>query len=185
MSMRMTSKQRAFIFEYLKDFNATRAAKNAGYSERTAYSIGWELLKKPEIQEEIERQIELRAMSADEVLVRLTDIARGDIKDLADKTARKFALNLKTYDENGNEIFNPHTKLIKRIKQKVTVYTSGNEDGGDREVSDTEIELYSAHEALRDLAKYHNLFTDKDPINIELKPQVTIYVPHNGRDRTN
>jgi len=46
----LTPKQRLFVAEYLKDFNATQAAMRAGYSKKTAYSIGQENLKKPEIQ---------------------------------------------------------------------------------------------------------------------------------------
>ena len=45
----MTPKNLKFISEYTKDFNATQAAIRAGYSPKTAYSIGQELLKKPEI----------------------------------------------------------------------------------------------------------------------------------------
>ena len=43
--MCLTNKQIAFINEYLKDFNATQAAIRAGYSAKTAYSIGPEKLK--------------------------------------------------------------------------------------------------------------------------------------------
>lgn len=50
----MTEKQIQFCDEYLKDFNATKAAIRAGYSDKTAYSIGNENLKKPEIIEYIE-----------------------------------------------------------------------------------------------------------------------------------
>lgn len=46
----LTGKQKRFCEEYIFDFNATRAAKAAGYSEDTAYSIGHENLIKPEIQ---------------------------------------------------------------------------------------------------------------------------------------
>jgi phage terminase small subunit len=46
----LTGKQKRFCEEYIFDFNATRAAKVAGYSEDTAYSIGNENLKKPEIK---------------------------------------------------------------------------------------------------------------------------------------
>lgn len=45
----MTPKQAAFIREYLIDRNATQAAIRAGYSEQTAFSIGCENLKKPNI----------------------------------------------------------------------------------------------------------------------------------------
>ncbi|MEJ9164039.1 terminase small subunit, partial [Paenibacillus graminis] len=57
----LTDKQRMFVLEYMRDFNATRAAMAAGYSMRTAYSIGWENLRKPEIQAEITRMKEQMA----------------------------------------------------------------------------------------------------------------------------
>jgi phage terminase small subunit len=49
----LTDKQKVFCYEYLIDFNATSAAKRAGYSEKTSYSIGQENLKKPEIEKYI------------------------------------------------------------------------------------------------------------------------------------
>jgi phage terminase small subunit len=46
----MTPKQTRFVAEYLANgLNATKAAISAGYSEKTAASIGEENLKKPEI----------------------------------------------------------------------------------------------------------------------------------------
>jgi len=50
----LTDKQTRFCLEYLKDLNATSAAKRSGYSDKTAYSIGQENLKKPEIEKYIE-----------------------------------------------------------------------------------------------------------------------------------
>ena len=50
---KLTEKQELFCQRYLIDFNATKAAKEAGYSEDTAHSIGWENLRKPEIQNRI------------------------------------------------------------------------------------------------------------------------------------
>jgi phage terminase small subunit len=55
---KLKDKQRLFCIEYLIDFNQTQAAIRAGYSKRTAYSIGNENLKKPEIQAEISCQVE-------------------------------------------------------------------------------------------------------------------------------
>lgn len=49
----MTDKQIVFCDEYLKDFNASKAAIRAGYSPKTAYSIGNENLRKPEIKKHI------------------------------------------------------------------------------------------------------------------------------------
>ena len=52
----MTPKQEKFVHEYLVDLNATQASIRAGYSEKTAYSIGCENLIKPEIQQAIQEE---------------------------------------------------------------------------------------------------------------------------------
>ncbi len=54
MSDKLTDKQKRFCEEYVIDWNATRSAIAAGYSENTAYSIGSENLKKPDILDYIE-----------------------------------------------------------------------------------------------------------------------------------
>src|SRR5687767_10030922 len=57
----LTDKQIRFCEEYLIDLNATQAAIRAGYSPKTAHSIGAENLIKPEIQEYLSnRQKELQ-----------------------------------------------------------------------------------------------------------------------------
>ena len=155
--MGLTKKQEKFVQEYLRDFNATQAALRSGYSQKTAYSIGSENLRKPEIMQEINA----RTMSAEEVLTRMTDIARGDLADFMDITTAGFTIQLTIKDENGHIVPNPKTRIIKKIKQKVTTYLSKSESGEDKEVIETEIELYSAQEALVTLGKYHKLFVDR------------------------
>lgn len=51
--MGLTERQRRFAEIYAANPNATEAAKAAGYSPKSAYSIGQENLKKPEICEYI------------------------------------------------------------------------------------------------------------------------------------
>jgi phage terminase small subunit len=53
-SKELNSKQKKFCEEYIFDFNGTRAAKAAGYSAATAYSIASENLRKPEVKAYIE-----------------------------------------------------------------------------------------------------------------------------------
>ncbi len=55
MARKLSARQEAFVAEYVKDRNATRAAIRAGYSERTARSIGHENLTKPDIAAAVER----------------------------------------------------------------------------------------------------------------------------------
>ena len=59
-SKKLTDKQQRFVEEYLVDLNATQAAIRADYSEKTAYSIGQENLKKPEIQTAIQKELQKR-----------------------------------------------------------------------------------------------------------------------------
>jgi phage terminase small subunit len=51
---KLTPKEAKFVREYLIDLNATAAAKRAGYSSKTAYRIGFENLRKPHIQRDLE-----------------------------------------------------------------------------------------------------------------------------------
>jgi len=54
MTGQLKERQEKFCQAYLISRNATSAAKEAGYSERSAYNQGYELLKKPEIQQRLE-----------------------------------------------------------------------------------------------------------------------------------
>lgn len=85
MGEKLTPKQKAFADYYIESANATEAAKRAGYSEKTAYSIGNENLKKPEIAAYIAERTkpteEKRIATADDVMVFLTKMMNGEIKD--------------------------------------------------------------------------------------------------------
>ena len=75
----MTAKQERFVQEYLVDLNATQAALRAGYSEKTARSIGAENLSKPDIEKAIADALEARRLrteiTQDRVLEELAAIA--------------------------------------------------------------------------------------------------------------
>lgn len=77
----MTEKQKRFCLEYLKDPNATQAAIKAGYSKKTAGVIGDENLKKPNIknfiQKELDKMEEAAISDASEVMKYLTSVMRG------------------------------------------------------------------------------------------------------------
>lgn len=87
MANKLMPKQRRFVDEYLIDLNATQAAIRAGYSEKTAYSIGIQNLKKPEIQAEIQkRQNRLQnklEITQEKVLRELAAIAFANGSDFA------------------------------------------------------------------------------------------------------
>ena len=83
--MALTAKQQRFVEEYLIDLNATQAAIRAGYSEKTAYSIGEENLRKPEISFEIQKAMDRRSkrteITADRVLQEYAKIGFSNITD--------------------------------------------------------------------------------------------------------
>jgi len=75
----LTPKQAAFIQEYLIDLNATQAAIRAGYSKKTAYQMGAENLRKPQIMAAIKvaqgKRAEKTEVSAAWVLESLVNVA--------------------------------------------------------------------------------------------------------------
>ncbi|WP_200415951.1 terminase small subunit [Virgibacillus salexigens] len=80
--MKLTEKQRRFADEYIRLGEITQAAINAGYSSKTAHSMGSENLKKPIIKSYIDKRLnDLRKESIaeqDEVLQYLTSVMRGE-----------------------------------------------------------------------------------------------------------
>lgn len=81
----LTTKQRAFCDYFIETGNATEAAKRAGYSARTARSIGQENMQKPACKAYIAMRMQpkedRRIADADEVLQYLSDVMRGAVKD--------------------------------------------------------------------------------------------------------
>lgn len=76
--MPLTAKQQRFVDEYLKDLNATQAAIRAGYSKRTAKSIGQENLTKPDIDAAVKKAMDGRsertAITQDYVLSGIVEV---------------------------------------------------------------------------------------------------------------
>lgn len=88
---RLTEKQKRFVAEYLVDLNATQAAIRAGYRAKTAYSIGCENLRKPDVQAAIQEAMDKRSermeITQDMVLRELAAIGFAKVSDYAQVTA--------------------------------------------------------------------------------------------------
>lgn len=88
--MSLTNEQHIFFcLDYLKHFNGTQAAKNAGYSEKTAGRIAWNLLQRDDIQaflSDKKKQLELEAdIELLEIIRHLKEMAFFDIGDILDE----------------------------------------------------------------------------------------------------
>ncbi len=85
----LNDKQKKFCIEYVKDFNATQAAIRAGYSEKTAYSIGSENLTKPEIQQFIKLKTQKVEdeydLSRETIAKKYAQLVHFDIRKLYDE----------------------------------------------------------------------------------------------------
>lgn len=147
---RLTTKQRVFVEEYLRSWNATAAAKAAGYSERTARQIGQQNLSKVDIAAEIERRIAELKMTADEALLRTADIARGDLSEWITEDGYIDIAALKASGKGH---------LLKKYKQtrRVTTTQSGNEF----ETTMTEFELYPADAAQDRILRASGIYVER------------------------
>ena len=149
----MTDKQRRFTEEYPKDFNATAAAKRAGYSDRTAAQIGYENLRKPEIAAAIKERLDELSMGAEEATKRMSDWGRG--------TFAPFLTDDGSLDL-GTEAARAHVHLLKKVK--VTERTYGEDD----EVHErrVEVELHDAKDAVKTVLQVHGKINQKVDVNV-------------------
>lgn len=119
--MALTAKQERFIQEYLIDLNATQAAIRAGYSKKTAEVIGYENLRKPQINLVIEERQNERTrnngITADFVL--------NGIKAIALKAEIKESDTLKAYELLGKHLKLFTEKIEEKSDQTITIKLEG------------------------------------------------------------
>lgn len=138
MAEKLTPKQALFVIEYLKDLNASDAARRSGYSEDTAGAIGAENLKKPQIQEAIQEQMDCRAartlVTADYVVGALKELAGRCMQArpvrVYDKSLHEWVL---AQDEYGNSIWQLDTaganKALETLGKHLKILTDRTEVG--------------------------------------------------------
>lgn len=157
---KLTDKQERFCEEYLIDLNGSQAAIRAGYSKDTAGSIGFENLKKPEIQNRIqELQLERSqrtGITADMVLQELAKCGFTNIQDYING-------NLSIKDIASLDA--DKTKAIASIKKTITEF-----EGGSKEM--VEFKLHDKLKALEMIGRHIGFF-EKDNNQSKLKIVVT------------
>lgn len=139
--MAVSKRQQAFIENYLACWNAAEAARRAGYSEKSARQQGSRMLSNVDVRDAIDARLDELKMSADEVLVGLSEQARSNIGD-----------HIKL-DETGfpQVAFNPaKMHLIKSVQITPGEYGTS-----------VKFEMYDAQAARVHIGRYHKLFTDR------------------------
>lgn len=149
--MALTAQKQLFADRYVvlndgRKGAGAQAARDAGYSQKAAAQQASRLLKDADVIAYMESRVSPvmstapaivgGKMEADEVLTRLTDIARGDLG--------KFITRGGNIDIAATNV---PLHLLKRVK------TKHSEKLGD----ELEIEMYDALDALKVLAKHHRL----------------------------
>lgn len=138
--MAISKKQKNFCHEYIRDFNATQAAIRAGYSPRSAKQQGSRLLTKDDLLEYLGSLIEEVKMTPDEVVIRLSEIARSSPETFL------------TFEGNTWKVDIPKAKRENKMHliKSITPTRYG-----------PKIELLDPLKALEMIGRYHTLFTDK------------------------
>lgn len=148
--MTLNNKQQVFVSEYLKCWNASEAARRAGYNGQ-ANVVGPRLLANVSIKAQIDQRLQEMKMSADEVLTRLAEQARADMADFV-----RFQDGIKT---PFLDLESANNKGLLRLVKKFKYNAAGH----------PEIELYDAQAALVHLGRAHNLFKETTTnLNLDL-----------------
>lgn len=151
MSDGLTAKQRLFVEHYLDCLNATKAAERAGYAKPRQQ--GSRLLTFVDVRAAVDEGLRQRAMGKDEIVARLAEHARGDMRDFLRLGDDGEPLWVELADEKP-------LHLIKEIEiTKTTRQEPGNPDAllYDHKVK---IKLYDAKSALDTLAKVSGLLKE-------------------------
>lgn len=147
---KLRDKQKRFIEEYLIDLNATQAAIRAGYSEKTAYSIGQENLKKPEVQAAIQ---EAQNKRSERVQISQDDVLRGLLENIEISMGRKTVIETEISRIDGGAIvstdivkkrYEPHAvnKSLELLGKHLGMFSQKVEVSGDLQIEQkTELDL--------------------------------------------
>lgn len=155
----LTTMQSRFCLFYVQYWNATRAAEDAGYSKKTARQIGHNLLTKVYIQAEIQRIMNEVAMSAQEVLARLTAEARANLAEIVEP------YDVPILDKEGYHVGDRQSFRIKPDafeKFGYLIKSISPTSGGD-----FKFELHDAQKAKELIGRHRNMFKETN-LNIDL-----------------
>jgi len=110
----LSLRQQLFVEYYLGNRgNATDAARQAGYkgSANVLGVQGHENLRNPKIQAAIKQRLEQHGMPRDEILARLTDMARADMGEFVHIKHNRLIVNLRKARRAGR------THVIRRLRK--------------------------------------------------------------------
>src|SRR5215207_7021062 len=147
---KLTIKEALFCLQYVRHFNATQAAIAAGYSKKSAHYQGSDILHRPRVKAELKRLLAHHGMTSEEILARLSEMARGNIGEIIE------LCDVPVLDREGNHVGNVQSIRFKQdaferfghLIKSIRPLTSG----------EFQIELHDPLRALELLGKAYGLF---------------------------
>lgn len=157
----LTEKQKVFCREYIYDFNGTRAAIKAGYSEDSAKAIASENLTKPDVQAEIKRlqgnTAELAGISRLMLAEEYKKIAFSSTSNLFDDWIKR-----KEFDKIPDDVKSCISEIQTQTRFEKDYST--NPQGDTVQIDYVKIKLYDKLRAIDSLVK---MFGHAEPDKIE------------------
>lgn len=167
---KLKPKREVFCQEYLIDLNKTQAALRAKYSPKTAYSIGHELLKIPEVQDRIAHLATIKEKraekSADDVIKELENVGFSRLGDIIEWNQSGMAF-LKDSDSVSDD-------AMAAIESVQVTEEQAGDDKNSCMVLKSKVKLHSKMAALTQLAKHHGLVQDKINVTVPIAVQVNL-----------
>lgn len=158
----LTAKEQRFVEEYCVDLNATQSAIRAGYSKKSAHDIGYENLKKPEIQAAVSK------FKAD--LAARAIRTKADIERELEKMGFANLANYHRIGENGDPIIDlsdcTREDLAALTELETHDYIEGRGEDA-RDVRKVRLKMADKRQALMDLAKLRGQVEDKSTVRHE------------------
>src|SRR5665811_20736 len=155
--------RKRFVDEYLIDCNQSRAARDAGYSEKTCGQIGWQILREPKVRQAIDYRLAEMKITSEEAIKQLSDMSRGNLANFMEWDADTQTLKVQLGTEEARRSF--HT--IKKLEQRDIVVKSATLDDPDEIISRTfKIELHDAKDAIDKILKLYGSYA---PLQVDVK----------------
>lgn len=164
----LTPMERSFVLHFCQYRIASKAARAAGYSVKSAKEIGHQVLNKPHVSAAISTLMEQSGMSVGECIGRMTAWARGTMDPFMN---RRGELSLTTEEAVNNR------HLLKKVRQKTTVRTL--QDGITEKETQIEVELHDAKDAVDKMLQLHGRYKQL-PGDANQPKQLTSYTLPDG-----
>ena len=162
---RLSDKQIRFVFAYLMEYNASKAAIEAGYSKNSAQPMGAKLLKNPKIKALIGK---LRKQDCEKFTIQRYEILEH-LHAGATRNGKSFVNDKGVIHSNLNDLPDEVTRSIDGLKQKTKTYTQ--QDGTEVTEVETELKLMSKAACLDMAMKHKGLFAAAE---VEMKVKFSL-----------